>query len=140
MSPFRAVLAAVFLGVFTLPALAVELVMVEEPGCPWCAKWERELGAIYPKTAEGQAAPLRKVQLHDLRRKGGPDSLGIALERPVMFTPTFLLIGDGGELARIEGYPGEDFFWGLLKVMLVEKTGFTPDATPPAGATDQTPD
>ena len=140
MSRIRAVLTALLLGVFPIPAFAAELVMVEEPGCPWCAKWERELGAIYPKTAEGKAAPLRKVQLHDLRRKDGPESLGIDLDRPVMFTPTFLLIEDGGELARIEGYPGEDFFWGLLKVMLVEKTGFTPDATPPAGATDQTTD
>ena len=25
---------------------------------------------------------------------------------------------DGNEVSRIEGYPGEDFFWGLLGRML----------------------
>ncbi|SEW14439.1 hypothetical protein SAMN05444851_1680 [Aliiroseovarius sediminilitoris] len=124
MSRLRAVLTAMLLGFFAPPALAAELVMVEEPGCPWCAKWERELGAIYPKTPEGQFAPLRKVQLHDLRKTDGPASLGIVLDRPVMFTPTFLLIEDGKELARIQGYPGEDFFWGLLDRMLSEKTTY----------------
>lgn len=129
MSRLRAVLTAMLLGFFAPPALAAELVMVEEPGCPWCAKWERELGAIYPKTPEGQFAPLRKVQLHDLRKTDGPASLGIVLDRPVMFTPTFLLIEDGKELARIQGYPGEDFFWGLLDRMLSEKTTY-PAAAP----------
>ncbi len=132
MSLVRAVLAAIFLGLFALPAVAAELVMVEEPGCPWCAKWERELGAIYPKTPEGRFAPLRKVQLHDLRQTGGPASLGIALERPVVFTPTFLLMEDGVELARIQGYPGEDFFWGLLERILLETTDYPAPGTAPA--------
>ena len=35
-----------------------------------------------------------------------------------VFTPTFVLVREGRELARIEGYPGEDFFWGLLAAML----------------------
>ena len=39
--------------------------------------------------------------------------------------PTFILIGDeGDELGRIEGYPGEDFFWSLLEAMLIDKTEF----------------
>ncbi|MDE9449126.1 hypothetical protein J3R80_01420 [Aliiroseovarius sp. Z3] len=125
MSRIRAVLTALLLNVIAIPAFAADLVMVEEPGCPWCAKWERELGAIYPKTPEGQFAPLRKVQLHDLRKKNGPDSLGMTLDRPVMFTPTFLLIEDGVELARIQGYPGEDFFWGLLEQILIENTSYS---------------
>ena len=32
--------------------------------------------------------------------------------------PTFVLVEDGRELGRIEGYPGEDFFWGLLGKLL----------------------
>ncbi|MHA6267665.1 thioredoxin family protein [uncultured Aliiroseovarius sp.] len=113
----------VFLGA---PVRAAELIMVEEPGCAWCAKWERELGAIYPKTPEGQFAPLRKVQLHDLRKSDAVSRHGFTLVRPAMFTPTFVLIEDGKELSRLEGYPGEDFFWGLLKQMLVDQTDYTP--------------
>jgi len=28
------------------------------------------------------------------------------------------LLEDGTEIGRIEGYPGEDFFWGLLTQMM----------------------
>lgn len=31
------------------------------------------------------------------------------------YTPTFVLIDGGREVGRIEGYPGEAFFWGLLE-------------------------
>lgn len=109
---------------FGFAAQAAELIMVEEPGCAWCAKWESELGEIYPKTSEGKYAPLRKVKLHDLKRSDGPDTLGVMPATPVVFTPTFLLIEDGKELARLQGYPGEDFFWGLLEQMLLENTDY----------------
>ena len=91
--------------------------MVEQPGCGWCAKWNREIAAIYPKTPEGRAAPRRRV---DLRER--PADLTYA--RGVLFTPTFILVENGVELARIEGYPGEDFFWGLLAMMLKQNTEF----------------
>lgn len=99
---------------------AADLIMVEEPGCVWCAQWNRDLGAIYPKTPEGKFAPLQRVQIRDTRK----DTLGITLSRPVSFTPTFLLVEDGAEIGRIEGYPGEDFFWGLLEQMLISKTDY----------------
>ena len=122
MAFLRTLAAAAAFALTTLPAWAAELVMVEEPGCMWCARWEAELGAIYPKTPEGQAAPLRKVEIVDTRS----DATGITFARPVLFTPTFVLVEDGRELARIEGYPGEDFFWGLLGGMLAEHLGFEP--------------
>ena len=40
------------------------------------------------------------------------------LRLPVHFTPTFVLIDDGREVGRIEGYPGEDFFWGLVEQLV----------------------
>lgn len=88
------------------------LVMAEEPGCIWCARWNAEIGPIYEKTGEGQAAPLLRIDISD------PPPDGIALLRPVNFTPTFILLIDGEERQRLEGYPGEDFFWGLLGEML----------------------
>ncbi|UWQ09387.1 thioredoxin family protein [Aliiroseovarius crassostreae] len=112
--------AFVVFGSFALTAEAAELVMVEEPGCAWCAQWEHDLGAIYPKTPEGKYAPLSKLDLRATRK----ETLGFTLARPVSFTPTFLLVEDGQEMARIEGYPGEDFFWGLLEKMLLEHTRF----------------
>ncbi len=91
---------------------AAELVMVEEPGCPWCAAWNAEVGPIYPKTAEGQQVPLRRMDISDRSPEG------FTLATRVVFTPTFLLIEDGEEIDRIEGYPGEELFWWRLSVML----------------------
>ncbi|MBV7409588.1 thioredoxin fold domain-containing protein [Maritimibacter sp. DP1N21-5] len=110
MRHFLAALAMVV--ALPLPALAAELVMVEQPGCAYCRAWNKDVSEEYPKTAEGRAAPLVRVQKDDIATSG------ITLARPVNFTPTFILTEDGRELARIEGYPGEDFFWGLLGMML----------------------
>ncbi|AZV77012.1 hypothetical protein EBB79_03280 [Parasedimentitalea marina] len=88
------------------------LVMVEEKGCVWCARWNDEIAHIYPKTTEGKTAPLRRMDIHAAR----PDDL--TFSRSLNFTPTFVLMVDGQEASRIEGYPGEDFFWGLLGQML----------------------
>ena len=91
-----------------LPAAADSfLLMAEEAGCYWCARWNTEIGSIYPKTEEGRMAPLVRYDL----RSDTPD---VEFARRVSYTPTFILVTDGKEVGRIEGYPGEDFFWGLL--------------------------
>lgn len=87
------------------------LLMAEEQGCYWCARWDKEIAHIYPKTDEGRSAPLKRYDLHHDRLDG------VSLVRPVLFTPTFLLIENGAEVGRIEGYPGDAFFWGLLSGM-----------------------
>lgn len=88
------------------------LLMAEEPGCIYCARWNAQIAPIYPKTGEGMAAPLRRIDITD------PVPDDITLARRINFTPTFVLLVDGKEVSRLEGYPGEDFFWGLLAEML----------------------
>jgi protein-disulfide isomerase len=88
---------------------AAELIMFESDYCEWCEAWHEEIGPIYPKTAEGRRAPLRVVDIHDRRPRDLEAIDG------VRFTPTFVMLDDRGrEVGRINGYPGEDFFWGLL--------------------------
>jgi len=116
---FRAFAAAVLTGLAP-PALAdgaVELVMFDQIHCEWCARWDDEIGGIYPKTDEGEAAPLRRVDIHDDRPE---DLSGI---KGVVFTPTFVLVEDGAELGRIAGYPGADFFWPMLGKLLEKRAG-----------------
>lgn len=96
----------------------VELVMVEQAGCHWCAQWNATIGPIYPKTPEGAYAPLRRVDL----RAPVPDDLD--LKTRAVFTPTFILVEDGRELARMEGYPGEELFWWGLDSLLRDNTDF----------------
>ncbi|MCV2870895.1 hypothetical protein OEZ71_01140 [Defluviimonas sp. WL0050] len=99
------------------PAMAdLRLLMVEQDGCAYCAEWDRVIAPIYPKTPEGQTAPLERVHLR------GPYPSDVEIGPRPVFTPTFILIADGREVGRIDGYPGEDFFWGLLGQMM-ENTG-----------------
>lgn len=103
--------------VAALPALGradTRLLMAEERGCPWCARWNDEVGEIYGKTPEGKAAPLRRYDIDT------PLPGDVTLDGKIYFTPTFVLLKDGTEVDRIEGYPGEAFFWGLLGQMLDE--------------------
>lgn len=110
--------AVAALALLPVMAAAAELVMVDREGCAYCRAWKQQIGPAYPHTDLGQFAPLR---LHNVRDGAIAD---VTLARPVTFTPTFLLVQDGAELGRIEGYPGEDFFWGLLENLLREKTDF----------------
>ena len=105
-----ALCAAVLFSVWPslCPAADIELVMFESPFCEWCDAWNEEVGDVYAITSEGIFAPLRRVQLHDAPP---PDLENIRWPR---FTPTFVLMVDGEEVGRIRGYPGEDFFWGML--------------------------
>ncbi len=97
------------------PAFAdIQPVLVKDQGGTWCGLWGQEIPEIYPQTAEGKQAPLRRVDSHgtlpdDLRFSKGPNS-----------TPTFVPVAQSVEHGRIEGYPGEDLFWGLLAILINE--------------------
>ena len=93
---------------------AAELVMFEAQGCGWCAAWHRDVGGIYHKPPESQAAPLRRVDLD------APRPHDLVAVRGVIYTPTFVLMDQGREVGRIQGYPGVDHFWGLLGILLQE--------------------
>jgi len=94
---------------FATGARGAELVMFVEAGCPWCARWDREVGEAYPRSEEGRIAPLRRVDIAAARWSG------VRLAQPVTVTPTFVLVEDGAEVGRITGHPGADFFWGMLE-------------------------
>ncbi|HLP70020.1 MAG TPA: transcriptional regulator [Rhizobium sp.] len=108
-------------ALFLLPALpagaAMELLMFEQPGCVYCARWDEEVSPEYPRTSEGRAAPLRRLDLH------GRLPADLTIARSPAFTPTFVLVVDGVEKGRIEGYPGEDFFWTLLDGLIGDAGG-----------------
>lgn len=93
-------------------AIAAELLMLEQKGCAWCKRWHEEIGGAYPNTEEGKRAPLRTIDIHD---KWPEDLRAIEPER---LTPTFILVDNGTEVARLRGYPGEHFFWPMLDEML----------------------
>ncbi len=89
-------------------ARAGELVMFEQAYCDWCEAWDAEVGRIYARTDEGKLLPLRRVDIHEKR------PADLAVIGRVRFTPTFVVMEGGREIGRIQGYPGEDSFYGLL--------------------------
>ena len=97
----------------------VHLIMIEQAGCPYCAKWDREIGIAYSSSAEGRFAPLIR------RARNHPDLAGLA---DSIYSPTFIVVHDGQEIGRIIGYPGADFFWGLLDQILA-RVGFKPESS-----------
>ena len=110
----KIVLALGAMAVNIVPADAAELLMLERPGCVWCARFNDEIAPIYPKTEEGRIAPLRRVDITD---PWPADLEGIASER---YTPTFVLIDKGEEIGRIRGYPGDEFFWYLVTELIAK--------------------
>jgi hypothetical protein len=102
-------LCAIF--VLISAADAAELVMYRRDGCPYCARWDREIGPIYSKTEISRRAPIRMVNLS--RDRDLPINHG-----PIIFTPTFVLVENGQEVGRMEGYTGDEFFWVRLANLL----------------------
>lgn len=101
-------------GALLMPGAAwaqLSMVMVEQEGCVWCARWNTEIAEIWPKTREGQAAPLRRVDLN------APLPGDLEFDSPPRITPTFVLMDGPVELERIEGYAGEQLFWMMITVI-----------------------
>jgi len=111
---FLVVLVVAVVAVPNVSAAETVLIMAEEDGCIWCEQWNADVGGEYPITAEGKAAPLQRIDIH------GNLPADMTFKSRLTYTPTFVLMRDGLELSRLEGYPGEDFFWPLLQQMLNE--------------------
>lgn len=95
-------------------AAELELLMIESRDCPYCQKFDREIAPIYPKTAEGKRAPLVRISLDG----NWPEKYRSV--KPDIFTPHFILVDSGKEVARLRGYNGDEFFWFLLGELFTE--------------------
>lgn len=111
-------------GIASYAATAAELVMFVEVGCSWCQRWDREVGEAYPRSEEGGRAPLRRLHISAARNSG------LRLAGAVTVTPTFVLVEGGAEVGRITGYPGADFFWGMLGDLLRRLEPASPASSP----------
>ncbi len=101
------------MGILTSKAaVSAELLMLEQKGCAYCEKFDREIAPAYPKTAEGKIAPLRRI---DINEKWPEDLADI---KPTTLTPTFILIENNQESGRLYGYNGDEYFWFLLGELL----------------------
>ncbi len=105
-------LSVIFFGTMSAaPALADKLVMFDSKHCPTCIKFKREMAGKYWKSDLGKQLPLSIVNSNSnramARYEGQVD--------PISFTPTFVLISDGEEVARFIGYNGRKHFLSEVK-------------------------
>lgn len=91
---------------------ALQLLVTHDAACGDFARWQREIGPSYATTPEGRAAPLLEV------RTDGPWPDGLALASRPRATPTFILVDDGREIGRIEGYGDANRFHAGLSRLL----------------------
>ncbi len=95
---------------------ATALVMIEDRGCPFCARFEAEVLEGYLKSPEGRFAPLVR------RPRNAADA---AFLTDIIYSPTFVLLQHGQEVGRIVGYPGAELFWMQI-AGLMKRAGFEP--------------
>ena len=97
-----------------LSARAAELLVVSDRSCGPCILFEREVGTTYARTEEARRAPLRLLP----HGKPAPAPYGFIGQAKV--APTFVLVDEGREIGRFEGYSDDELFWMRLTVLLRE--------------------
>ena len=102
-------LTTLFFMVIVHNAVAdARLIMVTSEHCPYCQAWERDVGAVFNKSPYAAKLPLTRVEI------GNKMPNKITLKKPIIGTPTFLIICDGQEIDRQRGYVDEEiFYWWL---------------------------
>ncbi len=116
-SLFKILALGVLLIFAALPHIAIastRLVMVTSDHCPFCQAWERDVGVLYDKSPYAPSLPLTRVDI------GSAMPEGVALQSPVLGTPTFLIIQNGQEIDRQRGYDDQEMFWWWLSEHVVE--------------------
>ncbi|ABK43143.1 hypothetical protein Mmc1_0622 [Magnetococcus marinus MC-1] len=94
------------------------LIYVGSDHCPYCRKFEQEVGEVYPKTALSKQLPLVKVD-HDR-----PVSRYAQLNRKVHFVPAYFILGKDDQIqASFSGYRGEEFWWYDLERLVAKLQG-----------------
>ena len=101
-------LALTFAASLQTAAADSRLIMVTSDYCPSCQAWELDVGKVYDKSPYATTLPLTRVEI------GSKMPGGVTFERPVVGTPTFLIIHNGQEIGRQNGYIDAEMFWWWL--------------------------
>ena len=84
------------------------LIMVTSDYCPYCQAWELDIGVVYDKSPYASRLPLTRVDI------GSKMPRDVTFRKPVVGTPTFLVILNGQEIDRQRGYIDAEMFWWWL--------------------------
>lgn len=105
------------LGVLGQPSpghAGMRLYVFEIEACGACAQFHAEALKDYWSSERSLTLPLTIVDLNALGTAGQP------LRAPIRTVPTFVVMRDGVEIARLTGYPGKTAFEASLAAVLAD--------------------
>lgn len=100
---------------FTAPvpkSADLELVVMEAPGCIYCAIFRRDVLPAYQSSERGKDVPIRFMDVND----AGVEALG--LDQPVNIVPTFVIFKRNKEIGRLPGYVGPEAFFHTINFLI----------------------
>lgn len=120
--------SAALLAIFASAGQAAELIYFYDPDCASCRKFDDEVGKIYSNTGEARIAPMRKFSVQGLDAEAIHQRLGedTRLTSDILGTPTFVMVQNGVEVDRINGYGNDELFWMGLQRMINRVTPPSP--------------
>ena len=108
----KGILVLFFLMMFSVKAVALELIMISSKSCFYCKAFMKEVGKSYDREDIPLAITYRKCYKIDGEKR--------CLKKGAKFIPTFVIVDDGEEVARIVGYTGRWNFNNALDKILNE--------------------
>lgn len=119
---FKTAIVAATLTLSFASVQAAELLMFEHVGCVVCKKFKAEMLPKYLKSKFAKVMPIRSIVGDDPDPYKGLELKGF----PFIYSPTFILVQDGKELVRIQGFTGEKLFWQQMENLYANhKSKFT---------------
>lgn len=94
---------------------AVEIIVIEAPGCIYCPIFRRDVLPSYQASPRAKAAPLRFLDVNDEAADRLP------LSGPVTVVPTVLILREHREIGRIPGYVGPANFFHTVDSVLGQR-------------------
>jgi len=99
----------------TLASAEMRLYLFEIAGCTACDQFHAEALRDYWTSDASTALPLTIVDLNALGTAAQP------LRSPIRTVPTFVVMRDGIEIARLTGYPGKAAFAAGIAAVLADE-------------------
>ena len=112
MIRFFVAMSIAFAALYAPTASAAELVYVEWKDCGYCKVFNRQMAWAYASSSIGRKIPLRRV---DILRRWPADLKRV--NRP-FYTPVFILVENGREVGRFDGYTSRQGFTSNVQRLL----------------------
>jgi thioredoxin-related protein len=95
-----------------IPAVSLELVVIEADGCIFCEIFRSDVLPAYEASEQGKQMPVQFVDVNDM------DSTHLEFKGAVDIVPTFIVVKDRREVGRISGYVGPENFFHSINYLL----------------------